>query len=78
MRMAWRTAKRIAGSPMRPIKRLKAPLLLRCTSPAKFTMRPVSINPHVEAFTNKDEDCPICASQSAPPNLSRIKRSAVI
>ena len=77
MRMACRTAKRIAGSPMRPIRRLNAPPVLRSVSPARFTKRPVSIKPHVEAFTNNEVDFPTWESQSASPNLSRISLSAV-
>ena len=77
MRIAWRTARRMAGSPARPTKRRKAPMALRRVSSARLTMRPVSIRPQVEAFTSTELDWPMWRSQSASPSLSRISLSAV-
>ena len=77
IRIAWRTARRITGSPTRPINRLKAPCTSRLVSSARSTRRPVSISPQVEALTSTDSDWPICFFQSASLSLSRISLSVV-
>ncbi len=75
--IAWRTARRITGSPTRPTRRLKAPCTSRLVSSARSTRWPVSIRPQVEALTSTDSDWPTWRFQSASPSLSRISASAV-
>ena len=77
IRIAWRTARRITGSPTRPSRRLKAPCTSRLVSSARSTRWPVSIRPQVEALTSTESDWPMCFFQSASPSLSRISLSAV-
>ena len=77
IRIAWRTARRITGSPTRPTRRLKAPCASRRVSSARSTRWPVSISPQVEALTSTESERPMCRFQSASPSLSRISRSAV-
>ena len=77
MRIAWRTARRITGSPARPTRRFSAPVKSRRVSSARLTSWPVSIRPQVEALTKTESLVPMCFFQSASPSLSRISLSAV-
>ncbi len=77
IRIAWRTASRITGSPTRPTRRLKALWTSRRVSSARSTRWPVSIRPQVEALTSTESDRPMWRFQSASPSLSRISLSAV-
>ena len=75
--MAWVMAARITGSPERASRRFITCVQSTRLSGSSPTSRPVSIKAQVEALTNSDSLRPTCASQSAPPILSRIRRSAV-
>ena len=77
IRIAWRTARRITGSPTRPTRRLNALWTSRLVSSARSTRCPVSISPQVEALTSTESDWPMWRRQSASPSLSRISLSAV-
>ncbi len=59
IRIAWRTARRITGSPTRPTRRLKALWTSRLVSSARSTRWPVSIRPQVEALTSTESDWPM-------------------
>ena len=77
MRMAWTMAWRITGSPTRLTSRDRTVRgCLISSGPGRIT-RPVSISAQVEALTKMPSPCPRWASQSAPPILSAISRSAV-
>ncbi len=77
IRMAWRMAVRTTGSPMRPTTRAMAPAGAATSPGSRRTMRPVSIRPQVEAFTNSDWLSPRWLAQSPALSLSAIRRSAV-
>ena len=77
MRIAWRTATRMVGSPTRVTsRRIAPPKSLRV--PSSLTIWPVSIRPQVEALTSSDSLRPRCLRQFASPSLSRISLSVVI
>ena len=77
MRMAWRTAARMVGSPMRVTSRRSAPVKSLLVPSARLTSWPVSSRPQVEALTSSDSLRPRCLRQLASPSLSRISLSAV-
>ena len=75
--MACRSAARATGSLMRLARRENQPRTELTSARSTSTMLPVSINPHVEALTNKDSLSPRCSSQAPAAILSAIRRSAV-
>ena len=77
MRMAWRSAWRMSGSPERAISRLRVAAGPEPFSSPSLTTRPVSIRPKVEALTRRLSEAPRCFSQRPPPIFSAISRSAV-
>ena len=74
--MAWVTAWRITGSPLRATSRRSTPARSAPSWSSAMT-RPVSMRAQVEALTNRESLLPRCLRQSASASLSLIKRVAV-
>ena len=77
MRIAWRIAARITGSPLRLTILPRVLAMLFCAPSPRDISLPVSIRPQVDALTKIDELWPRCDSQSALDSLSAISFSAV-
>ncbi len=75
--IAWCIACLITGSDILFTKRLITFVGVPSCLASNVTTLPVSINPHVEAFTNKESEFLRWDFQSATLSLSRIKASAV-
>ena len=73
-RIAWATAARMTGSPMRLMAPISTPARPASASPSTL---PVSSSAQVEALTSGELDCPRCAAQSEAPILSSISASMV-
>ena len=74
-RMARSTPLRINGSP--PLRNRELTAASSAESLRESTSCPVTSSPQAAALTNSDGLRPMCARQSPPPILSRIRRSRV-
>jgi hypothetical protein len=77
MRIAWRSACRITGSPDRPTTRLSTAAGPEPLSWPSRTTPPVIIRPKVEALTSRLSERPKCLSHCPLPIFSAISASTV-